>query len=286
MTANKLDVSPYRQQVEEAAAWLAREAEPVPAIGIIAGSGLGAFAKKINARKRIPYSDIPHFPSSTVIGHAGELVIGDVDGAPVIVQSGRKHLYEGVDPKVATLPVRAMALAGVRALIVSNAAGGLNRTFLPGDLMLISDHINFQFQNPLLGANVDEWGPRFPDMSEPYDRGLRAMAREAARREGVPLREGVYWANLGPTYETVGESQMAKQMGADAVGMSTAPEVLVARQMGVRVLGISCITNSLVLEPGKQTTHDEVIVVAKMVEGRFETLLRALLKEMQKEVKK
>jgi purine-nucleoside phosphorylase len=267
----------YRAQVEEAAAYLKEKAAPVPAICVVAGSGLGSFAQKVEARLTIPYGDIPHFPTSTVVGHAGELVIGEIEGVPLVVQAGRKHLYEGVDPKVATLPVRALALAGVRVLILSNAAGGLNRSFLPGDLMLINDHINFLFQNPLLGENVDDWGPRFPDMSEPWDAELRELVREAARREGIPLREGVYVANLGPSYETVAEVGMERFFGADAVGMSTAPANLVARHMGLRCLGISCITNSLVLNPGTETTHEEVLEVAKMVEGRFERLLRATL---------
>jgi purine-nucleoside phosphorylase len=271
----------YRAQVEEAAAFLKDTVRPFPQIAVVAGSGLGSFARKVTDSQIIPYDKIPHFPVSTVVGHAGELVTGSVAGVNVVVQSGRKHLYEGVDPKTATLPVRALALAGVKVLILSNAAGGLNRSYAPGDLMLISDHINFLFQNPLLGENVDDWGPRFPDMSEPWDLQLREICRDAARREGVPLREGVYVANLGPTYETVAEVGMERFFGADAVGMSTVPENLTARHMGVRCLGISCITNSLVLQLGKETTHEEVIEVAKMVEGRFERLLTAVLTEIQ-----
>ncbi|GAB4311702.1 MAG: purine nucleoside phosphorylase I, inosine and guanosine-specific [Candidatus Sumerlaeia bacterium] len=274
----------YVGQVEEAAAWLRREAAPMPAIAVIAGSGLGSLAQAVDARRSIPYGDIPHFPVSTVAGHAGQLIIGSLDGVPVVVQSGRKHLYEGADARTATLPVRALARAGVGVLIVSNAAGGLNRTFMPGDLMLMSDHINFQFQNPLVGPNEEAWGPRFPDMSAPYDPGLRALAREVARRLGIPLREGVYIANLGPSYETVAEVGMERLFGADAVGMSTVPETLVARHMGVRVVGITCITNSLVLAPGRQTTHEEVLQTARLAEGRFERLVRGLVAEIHREL--
>jgi purine-nucleoside phosphorylase len=268
--------------VTESVAFLKKRIDFKPLIGVVAGSGLGSFAIKVHPDVKIPYGEIPHFPVSNVSGHSGILVVGSVNGIRLIVLSGRKHFYEGVDPWQATLPIRVLALLGVKFLVLSNAAGGLNRQFTPGDLMLISDHINFLFRNPLVGDHIVEWGPRFVDMSEPYDRELRKMTQKVACQEGIPLQEGVYVANLGPTYETFSEVEMERFFGADAVGMSTVPECLVARQMGMRVLGISCISNSLVLEPGKKTTHEEVLEVTKRVEERFERLLIALLLEMNR----
>jgi purine-nucleoside phosphorylase len=247
-----------------------------PAAGIILGSGLGGLAARIAGAIAIPFRDIPGFPSATIAGHAGTLIGGRIAGQPVIALAGRFHMYEGHDVRLAALPVRMMHALGVRTLIVSNAAGGVRRTFSPGDLMLIVDHINLMFRNPLVGA-VEPSDVRFPDMSEPYDRELRALAREVALAAGIPVQEGVYAALLGPAYETPAEVRMLERIGADAAGMSTVPEVIVARAVGMRVLGISCITNlacGLSLIP---PSHAEVLEVAARAAAQLETVVTGVI---------
>jgi len=248
----------------------------IPPVLVVAGSGLGGFAGTLSGSREVSYDDLMHFPASTVVGHAGKLVKGSCAGREVLVMNGRKHLYEGVPPQTAVLPLRSLLAGGVRTVILSNAAGGLNVKFAVGDLMLISDQINWQFQNPLIGPNNAALGPRFPDMSTAYDPGLRALARETAMESGIVLREGVYWSNLGPTYETQAEVQMLRQF-ADAVGMSTAPETIAAVHAGARVLGISLITNSLVHRTDAVTTHDEVMETGRVAGETFARLVTALI---------
>ena len=250
-----------------------------PRVAIVLGSGLGALAGKVEERQALPYGKIPGFPISTVAGHGGELVAGTLEGVPVLLQSGRFHLYEGHAPDVAALPVRVFADLGIRTVILTNAAGGLKPTFRPPVLMLIADHINLMFKNPLLGPVV-VGEQRFPDMSEPYDRGLRQSAREAALKNGIALDEGVYAGLLGPSYETPAEIRMLQRMGADAVGMSTVPETIAARARGMRVLGISTITNLAAGISPTPLSHEEVMAAGKAVAQQLESLVRGVLQSI------
>lgn len=247
-----------------------------PRLAIILGSGLGQLAERIQRAANIPYADIPGFPPSTVVGHAGRLVAGSIDGCDVIALSGRFHLYEGHSAAVAGLPVRVAHALGARALFVSNAAGGIRATLNPGDLMLIHDHINLMWRNPLVGPVVDG-DQRFPDMSAPYDRELLATLREVALDSGLPVQEGVYAGLLGPSYETPAEVRTLRWMGADAVGMSTIPEVLTARAIGMRVAGVSCITNHAAGMTRERLSHQEVLDVANRVREKFEALVRGFV---------
>lgn len=232
-----------------------------PRIALVLGSGLGHLAERVRDAVRVPYAEIPGFHVPTVAGHQGELVAGTLAGRPVLVQSGRFHMYEGHAADVAALPVRVFAALGVEVLFLTNAAGGIRRTFRPGTLMLVADHVNLQFRNPLAGPVLPGEG-RFPDMSDPWDPALRALARDAARRVGVALEEGVYAGLLGPTYETPAEIRMLERLGADAVGMSTVPEVTVARALGLRCLGISTVTNPAAGISATPLSHAEVMEVA------------------------
>lgn len=252
-----------------------------PRLAIILGSGLGQLAERIERAVNIPYADIPGFPPSTVVGHAGRLVAGAIEACEVIALSGRFHLYEGHSAAVAGLPVRVAHALGARTLFVSNAAGGIRSTFLPGDLMLIDDHINLMWRNPLIGPVVDG-DERFPDMSAPYDRELLAMLRDVALDTGIPVQQGVYAAMLGPSYETPAEVRMLRWMGADAVGMSTVPEVLTARAIGMRVAGVSCITNHAAGITGQPLSHHEVIEIADRVKDSFERLVRGFVVRLTK----
>ncbi|HEU4563975.1 MAG TPA: purine-nucleoside phosphorylase [Gemmatimonadaceae bacterium] len=248
-----------------------------PSLAIILGSGLGALAEEIESAARIPFAEIPGFPAATVHGHAGQLVSGTLDGCGVIALAGRFHLYEGHEPALAALPVRVAHALGARALFVSNAAGGIRRTFRPGDLMVIRDHINLMWRTPLAGP-VGEGETRFPDMSEPYDPALRALLAEAAAEAGVPLVEGVYAGLLGPSYETPAEVRMLERLGADAVGMSTVPEVLAARALGMRVAGMSCITNSAAGIAAHPLSHTEVIETTARVGRSFVAVVRGFVR--------
>lgn len=250
-----------------------------PRVAIVLGSGLGFLADEVGGAVRIPYSQIPGFPQPTVAGHKGELVAGALEGTPVVVQSGRFHLYEGHPPGVAALPVRVFAGLGVRTLIVTNAAGGLRSTFRPGTLMLIADHINLMFRNPLIGP-VEEGEERFPDMSDPYDRELRALAREVARTAKIELEEGVYVGLLGPSYETPAEVRMLQRLGADAVGMSTVPEVIVARARGIRCLGFSIVTNPAAGLSAAKLSHEEVLEASEKVAGQLGRLIKGVLRKL------
>ncbi|NME54010.1 purine-nucleoside phosphorylase [Enterococcus hirae] len=244
--------------------------------GLILGSGLGELAEEIEEAIVIPYDQIPFFPTSTVVGHAGQLVYGTLSGKKVLAMQGRFHFYEGHSMQTVTYPVRVMAALKAHSVIVTNASGGVNESFVPGDLMLITDHINFTGQNPLIGPNEDGIGPRFPDMSEAYTLTYREVAKEAASQLDLTLKEGVYMGYSGPTYETPAEIRMSRTMGADAVGMSTVPEVIVAAHSGLKVLGISCITN---LAAGMQANlnHEEVVETTQRVKQSFKALIKEVL---------
>lgn len=252
-----------------------------PKIAVVLGSGLGFLADQVDDPVRVPYRDIPGFPQPGVVGHAGELVAGTLDTVPVLMQSGRFHSYEGHAPEIVALPIRVFAALGVRTVILTNAAGGIRRTFAPGTLMLISDHINFMGRNPLVGPAVDG-ETRFPDMTDPYDTALRALARGVAREERLALEEGVYAAMLGPSYESKAEIEMLKRAGADAVGMSTVPEVIVARARGMKCVGISTITNPAAGLGGQPLAHQEVLEVAEQVKGTLARLVRGIVRELGK----
>ena len=266
--------------VKQSADFIKNKLDATPEIGLILGSGLGVLADEIENPIVIPYSDIPNFPVSTVHGHAGQLVIGTLEGKTVVAMQGRFHFYEGYSMDKVTFPVRVMKLLGVEKLIVTNAAGGVNESFKPGDLMLISDHINFMGTNPLIGPNDDRFGTRFPDMSNPYDKEFMALARKIAGELNIKIQEGVYVGNTGPTYETPAEVRMARVLGGDAVGMSTVPEVIVANHSGMRVLGISCITNMAAGILDQPLDHDEVIETTEKVKHDFLRYVKEITKNM------
>ena len=275
------------QRIESAAAAIRDRlaAEPSlarPRLGLVLGSGLGAVIDLLDPepRIRIPYAEIPGVPVSGVVGHAGELVAGLVGGRPVLVLAGRVHAYEGYSHREVTILLRAAFRVGLEAVVLTNAAGGLNPDFEPGELMLMTDHINLSGDNPLFGPNLDFLGPRFPALTDAYDPELAARARAAAEQTGIRLREGVYVMLSGPTYETRAELRMLRQLGADAVGMSTVLEVIVARHAGVRVLAISLITNKATPDVETGATHEEVIEMGRIGAGRLATLLGALLPEI------
>jgi purine-nucleoside phosphorylase len=244
----------------------------------VLGSGLGAWGDTLESLTKIPYAEIPHMPRSTVVGHPGNLCLGRAGDVPVACLQGRVHLYEGHDPERVVFGVRLLARLGCRAVLLTNAAGGLAPTFSPGDLMLINDHLNLMGQNPLIGPNHDALGPRFPDMTEAYDAGLRQAAREAARETEVALQEGIYAGLLGPTYETPAEIRMLRTLGADAVGMSTVPEVIALRHMGVPAAAVSCITNLAAGLSKTKLDHSEVEATARQSRDRFTRLLSAWVK--------
>lgn len=272
------------RRISEAAgaleAWLGDQPELArPRLAIVLGSGLGGVVELLDPapRLRLPYRDVPHVPGAAVEGHAGELVAGIVAGQPTLMLSGRAHPYEGHSQREATLLLRAVLTLGVETLVLTNAAGGLNPDFEPGDVMLITDHLNLSGDNPLLGPNLDRLGPRFPAMTDGYDPDLRALAHEAGERTGVALRDGVYVMLSGPSYETRAELRMLRALGGDAVGMSTAHEAIVARHAGVRVLGFSLITNKATEDMEAGATHDEVIEMGRVGAARLVTLLGDLL---------
>lgn len=250
---------------------------PLPHLAVVLGSGLGALAEAVEDAICIPYAEVPYFPVSTVEGHAGQLVVGSLDGTPVTALQGRFHLYEGYDASQVVFPIRTLARLGMRAIVITNAAGGINPDLAPGDLMCITDHINLTGTNPLVGSHDDRLGPRFPDMQDAYDPRLRALLAEVAREQGLALREGVYSVLSGPSYETPAEVRMLSRLGCDACGMSTIPEVVACRQMGVRVLGISLISNHAAGIAEQPLTHQEVIETAARVADDFARLVRGVL---------
>jgi purine-nucleoside phosphorylase len=248
-----------------------------PHIGVVLGSGLGGFADSLNHVTRIPYAEIPAFPRSTAIGHAGQLVIGKSGAVPVAVMQGRVHLYEGYSAHEVAFPIRVFGRMGIRAVILTNAAGGINLAYQQGALVLIRDHINLQGTNPLVGANDERFGVRFPDMTHAYEKPYRDMAREKAAKLGMTLHEGVYAALLGPSYETPAEIRYLRTIGADLVGMSTVFEVIAARHMGMKVLAISCVTNMAAGIIDQPLSHQEVMETGERVKTSFEALLRSVL---------
>ncbi|WP_106768053.1 purine-nucleoside phosphorylase [Paenibacillus faecalis] len=266
--------------IEEAAAFIQSKGGVKPEVGLILGSGLGVLADLLVDTLSIPYSDIPHFPVSTVEGHEGELLLGKIQGRPVVMMKGRFHMYEGYGPEVTAFPVRVMKQLGVKSLLVTNAAGGIDTSFEPGDLMLITDHLNMTGRNPLIGPNDPALGVRFPDMSEAYSRRLRKLALETAENHGVMLKQGIYAGLLGPTYETPAEIVMLRTLGAHAVGMSTVSEVIVARHAGLEVLGISCISNMAAGILDQPLSHEEVMETAEKVRDQFLKLVMAVIPAM------
>ena len=254
-----------------------------PHIGLILGTGLGGLAEAVQEPTIIPYSELPGWPVSTVAGHAGRLVIGELDGQALLVMQGRIHYYEGYDMAQVTLPVRVMQRLGIEILIVTNAAGAINPNFLPGDVMLITDNLNLVGMaglNPLIGPNLDEFGPRFPDMSQAYDRRLCEMARKVAKEKSLVLHEGVYAGLSGPSFESPADLRFLRTAGADAVGMSTVPEVIVARHGGTRVLGFSGISNKANLDGNTVTSHEEVLASGSVIAPKLETLIRGVLRAL------
>jgi purine-nucleoside phosphorylase len=269
---------------ETAAQFVLQRTALRPRIGLVLGSGLGGFADSLTDATRIPYAAIPAFPRSTAIGHAGQMVIGKSGGVAVAAMQGRVHLYEGYSAQEVAFPMRVFGRMGIRAVIVTNAAGGINLDFQQGALVLISDHINLQETNPLTGANDDRFGVRFPDMTHAYAKEYRALAREEAGALGIKMHEGVYAALLGPSYETPAEIRYLRTIGADLVGMSTACEVIAARHMGIKVLAISCITNMAAGILDQPLSHEEVMETGERVKSSFEALLRGVLPRMEKGV--
>ena len=254
-----------------------------PTVGLVLGSGLGAFAQTLERAVHIPYGQIPHFPTSTAIGHKGELALGHSHGVPVAVMCGRVHYYEGYTPAQVVFPIRVLAGMGIKVLVMTNAAGSVNVNYKPGELMIIDDHINYMGINPMIGANEEKLGERFFDMTEPYDARLREIAEKACRAVGMPVRKGIYIAFSGPSYETPAEIKMSRAMGADAVGMSTVPEVIAARHMGLRVLGISCITNMAAGVLKKKLDHREVLEVGERVRAGLLDVLGRIIQDAAKQ---
>ncbi len=267
-------------RAEAAARFIQKKTKLRPKIALVLGSGLGAFADEFANSVRIPYAQIPGFPRSTAIGHTGQLVLGTVEGVEVAGMQGRVHLYEGYSAKDVALPVRAFARLGVKAVILTNAAGGIKKDFTQGRLVVLSDHINLQGTSPLIGANEEKFGVRFPDMSIAYDKKFRELTLAEGRRLGIDLDEGVYVALPGPSYETPAEIRFLRTMGADLVGMSTVPEVIAARHSGIRVLGISCVTNAAAGILDQPLDHKEVLETAERIKGQFIGLLRAVIPDI------
>ncbi|MFE5317092.1 purine-nucleoside phosphorylase [Paenibacillus sp. NPDC056579] len=267
-------------KIQEAADYIRSKYAEAPSIGLILGSGLGVIADLVENATVIQYDQIPHFPVSTVEGHAGELLLGTIQGKHVLLMKGRFHMYEGYGVEVVSFPVRVMKELGVKTLLVTNAAGGINTSYEVGDLMLIKDHINFTFRNPLIGPNLSELGVRFPDMSEAYSRALRQTAKKVAEEQGVKLQEGVYIGLLGPTYETPAEIRMMRTLGADAVGMSTVAEVIVARHAGIEVLGFSCISNMAAGILDQPLSHEEVMETTERVKPKFLKLILGIVGQL------
>ena len=268
-------------RAETAAKFIQKKTRLRPKIALVLGSGLGAFADEFAQATKIPYSKIPHYPRSTAIGHAGQLVIGTVEGVEVAGMQGRVHLYEGYSAKELAFPIRVFARMGVKAIILTNAAGGVKREFIEGRLVVISDHINLLGVNPLAGPNEDKFGGRFPDMTAAYDKRFRELTLAEGRLLGINLGEGVYAAVAGPSYETPAEVRYLRSIGADLVGMSTVPEVIAARHSGLRVLGISCVTNAAAGVLDQPLDHKDVLETAERMKGEFTGLLRAVIPDLE-----
>jgi purine-nucleoside phosphorylase len=289
MTAKKNQRSAARPvpefaRAEAAAKFIQKKTKLRPKIALVLGSGLGAFADEFSNAASIPYAKIPHFPRSTAIGHAGQLVVGTVENVEVVGMQGRVHFYEGYSIQEVSFPIRVFARMGVKAVLLTNAAGGIKKDFTQGRLVVISDHINLQGANPLIGPNEEHFGPRFPDMSAAYDRKFRELTLGEGRRLGINLGEGVYAALPGPSYETPAEIRYLRSIGADLVGMSTVPEVIAARHSGMRVLGISCVTNAAAGILDQPLNHKEVLETADRIKGQLIGLLRAVIPKIAAEL--
>lgn len=271
-----------KDQIENAKIYIEKQISITPKIGLVLGSGLGILAEEIEDKKIISYGDIPHFPTSTVEGHAGNLVIGSFEGKSVVAMQGRFHFYEGYSMQEVTFPMRVMHALGVESVLITNAAGGINKEFHPGDLMLITDHINLTGTNPLIGPNNEQLGPRFPDMSVVYDKALIQHVQTIADGLDMNVQTGVYVGNSGPTYETPAEINMLRMLGGDAVGMSTVPEAIVARHMGIDILGISCITNMAAGILDEALSHEDVIQTANKAQKQFITLVKETIRTFPK----
>ncbi len=269
---------------ESAAQFLLSQTPLCPEIGLVLGSGLGAFGDGLSEATRIPYAHIPFFPCSTAIGHAGQMVLGKSGDVSVAAMQGRVHLYEGYSAKEVAFPMRVFARMGIRAVVLTNAAGGINLEYKQGALVIVTDHLNLQGQNPLVGANDDRFGPRFSDMTQAYWKPYRTIALEAARKLGKTICQGVYAGLLGPSYETPAEIRYLRAIGADLVGMSTISEVIAARHMGIKVLAISCVTNMAAGILDQIINHEEVLETGERVKGDFVALLRAVLPKIAKDV--
>ncbi len=267
-------------KINEAVAFIRKQYSAAPSVGIVLGSGLGSFTGEINTEAEIPYSDIPHFPVSTVEGHSGKLLFGELGGKKVVAMAGRFHYYEGYSTQEVVFPVRVMKFLGIETLLISNAAGGTNLSFKVGDLMIIRDHISMLTINPLLGKNEPALGTRFPDMSEPYSKTLITKAKAIAAEQGIPLREGVYFGVTGPTFETRAEYSMLRLLGGDAVGMSTVQEVIAAVHMGLPVFAMSVITDIGIREEENTITHEEVLQAAKDAEPRLTYIFKTLVAQL------
>lgn len=271
------------QMIDEAIASIHQKTNQKPKIGLILGSGLGDLAESVKLADVIPYSQIPHWPQSTIQGHKGRLVIGNMEGKLILVMQGRAHFYEGYSMPIIGFPMRVMAKLGITTLIVTNAAGAINPAYQPGEVMILNDHISLITmggQNPLRGPNLDELGERFPDMSQPYDRELIKLAHKIASQNNIPVREGVYVCLAGPSFETPADLKFLRTIGADAVGMSTVPETIVARHARLKVLGFSGISNKANLDGTTITTHEEVLLAGKEIAPKLDTIIRGVLREI------
>ncbi|MDD4503837.1 MAG: purine-nucleoside phosphorylase [Clostridiaceae bacterium] len=270
-----------RARIEKAAEYIKEKSGFEPELGIILGTGLGSLGDYIDKVSVIDYADIPEFPVSTVFGHAGKLILGYLEGKRVVAMQGRFHYYEGYTMQEIAIPVRVMKQLGIKLLIASNACGGLNPDFKAGDIMIISDHINFMGTNPLIGPNLEDFGPRFPDMSEVYDKGIIELLEKVAASQGIKVHRGVYGAVSGPNYSTKAELSMMIKLGSDTVGMSTVPEAIVAKHCGLKVAGVSCITDMAIPDTMISPTHEEIVKVAESVKPRFVALIKQFVKEVQ-----
>ncbi|MDO5707768.1 MAG: purine-nucleoside phosphorylase [Andreesenia angusta] len=268
------------KRIEKAKLFIEEQIKSNAKLAIILGSGLGDFAKNLEDREEIDYASIPGFPVSTVEGHEGKLIFSEIDGVEILIMSGRFHFYEGYDIKDVVFPIRVIKALGIESLIITNAAGGVNQSYNPGDFMIIKDHINFGFNNPLIGPNDESLGVRFPDMTYTYDREYIDIAKSSAENLNIDIREGVYFYNLGPTYETPAEVKMISTLGGDSVGMSTVPEVIVARHSGIRVLGISCITNMAAGILEQPLNHQEVVETGERVKESFELFIKDIISKL------
>ena len=266
------------ENLEQAVAFIKKTYNHPVQIAVILGSGLGNFVNEINVQKEIPYTEIPHFPRSTVQGHSGKLIFGEIGGKKIVAMAGRFHFYEGYSASEVAFPIRVMKILGVETLLISNAAGGVNTGFKVGDLMIITDHISFATVNPLIGKNEDAFGTRFPDMSEPYSKVLIEKGKQAAAQLNIPVKEGIYFGVTGPSFETRAEYKMIKMLGADAVGMSTVQEVIVANHAGINAFGMSVITDIGIREEDNAITHEEVLQAAAEAEPKFSAIFKELVK--------